>query len=499
MFVLIVFLFPNALLAQAVDTTSIFPLNTGDWVEYVAAGSVYPDTLGGPLSGRSSLVREVLGDTVMGNGMTYQKVCWKYMMQSVYTPQPWYQYIRKDAENKIWGWGENGDSLMYDFSQLRLEYAWQVGKSYGGDYFERRIVDTWVGSYFGKTCTFYMVRMSHYNPTFSIVGFETYAEGFGLVWCNKGALVGCSDTSLYIDSQWGSIIGKRRAGDMLAEIDDPRDFYPLHVGDSWYYEEGETSEDYWRAVSIICDTVFSEGFRYYGTLEKLYWHYPIVHLVSEEYFYQRIDSLGNVYSMRYKNAEWVPQRDFKFSLALGDTFLSTKNAAHPFSLIDILAEKRRAQNPNDTLGTWIEFIEPRTSVRCDRYFSKNWGYIRFDGEGNFGRILGACVNGKTWGDTRYLLSVENAVMPHSYTITISNYPNPFNNATIICVQTPKREYAQVRVYNTLGQEVAALFSGFLEVGNTNISWSPQQLSSGIYVMVLVADSQMRTNKLLYIK
>lgn len=71
------------------------------------------------------------------------------------------------------------------------------------------------------------------------------------------------------------------------------------------------------------------------------------------------------------------------------------------------------------------------------------------------------------------------------------YPNPFNPSTTVSFSTPRASEASVIVYNTLGQQVAELFSGNLSAGTHDVVLDGSQLSSGIYFVQLVADNQVR--------
>jgi hypothetical protein len=498
----LLFPFANVLFAQPVDTTSIFPLNTGDWTEYVAYSKVYFDSFNPPInnSGPLTLVREVLGDTVMSNSLVYKVIRWKYMMNSIHTPQPWYQYLRKDAQNKIWGWGNNNDSLIYDFSQLRVGYSWQVGKTNpDGSYYSKTITSIYQTSLFDRTGYKYEIATWYYHPTPTYIGYEIFVEGFGAIR-TQASFINCNDTTLVLLACWGAIIGKTKHGKMLAGIDNVLDFYPLNVGDSWHYRSNFNSyPDYSLIVSIKCDTVFSDGMHYKGTSKRVIQDYPPAGENTVTYYYQRIDSQGNVYSIRHDGKNWISQRDYRFSLALGDTFLATSAMDNPIYSRDFLTDKWQTTQPQDTFGNRIQFTKLESPVRFERFFSKDWGRVGFGGEGYSESLIGAHVHGKTWGDLRYLLEVESTPSPKAYTISISSYPNPFNNSTVVRIQVNRGGFTQLRVHNISGQLVAALYQGYLERGIHNISWTPQNLSSGIYVISLHTESEKVATKLLYLK
>lgn len=61
-----------------------------------------------------------------------------------------------------------------------------------------------------------------------------------------------------------------------------------------------------------------------------------------------------------------------------------------------------------------------------------------------------------------------------------NYPNPFNPSTTIRYQISEKDVVRLKVFNTLGQEVASLFNGEQEAGAHSATWDAQNVSSGTY-------------------
>lgn len=82
---------------------------------------------------------------------------------------------------------------------------------------------------------------------------------------------------------------------------------------------------------------------------------------------------------------------------------------------------------------------------------------------------------------------------------IQNYPNPFNPSTNISFSLPSSGEVSLKVYNLLGQEVAALVNGRMTSGTHTVTLDASQLSSGMYIYRLQAGSFVQTKKMLLIK
>lgn len=87
-----------------------------------------------------------------------------------------------------------------------------------------------------------------------------------------------------------------------------------------------------------------------------------------------------------------------------------------------------------------------------------------------------------------------------------NYPNPFNPTTSIKYQIPNTSHVTLKVFNTLGQEVATLVDAIEEPGFKSVQFDARlpggqgsRLSSGVYMYRLQAGDCVATRKLLILK
>ncbi len=69
------------------------------------------------------------------------------------------------------------------------------------------------------------------------------------------------------------------------------------------------------------------------------------------------------------------------------------------------------------------------------------------------------------------------------------YPNPFNPQASFQIELPSPQNVHLGVYDLTGRLVDQILSAALPAGRSLISWQPQGLSSGLYVVILKSDTQ----------
>jgi YVTN family beta-propeller protein len=77
---------------------------------------------------------------------------------------------------------------------------------------------------------------------------------------------------------------------------------------------------------------------------------------------------------------------------------------------------------------------------------------------------------------------DYAFLPEA--ISLDAYPNPFNSAANFVCTLNKPGFAEITVYNLIGQKIETLYSGFCDAGEYRITWNARQESSGIYFVRL---------------
>jgi hypothetical protein len=90
-------------------------------------------------------------------------------------------------------------------------------------------------------------------------------------------------------------------------------------------------------------------------------------------------------------------------------------------------------------------------------------------------------------------------IPSTYALR-QNYPNPFNPVTMIAFDLPNDARISLRIYNILGNEVQTLINNQnFTAGSHEISYSPQELPSGVYIYRLDVDGKTFSRKMLLMK
>ncbi|HQF42866.1 MAG TPA: T9SS type A sorting domain-containing protein [Ignavibacteriaceae bacterium] len=89
-------------------------------------------------------------------------------------------------------------------------------------------------------------------------------------------------------------------------------------------------------------------------------------------------------------------------------------------------------------------------------------------------------------------------IPEVYSLS-QNYPNPFNPSTAIRFSIPEQTNVSLKIFNSIGQEVASLVNGELSAGNHEVNFNASKLSSGIYFYRIETPAFTSTKKMILIK
>ncbi|MBZ0199326.1 MAG: T9SS type A sorting domain-containing protein [Ignavibacteriaceae bacterium] len=136
-----------------------------------------------------------------------------------------------------------------------------------------------------------------------------------------------------------------------------------------------------------------------------------------------------------------------------------------------LAFKAGALFPNGSFGVNYEMIAPGTAgIRV--YFRKRAGVVSS-------------------------MSESSSVLSRSE--LFQNYPNPFNPVTEIHYRIKERGFTQLKVYDILGYEIAALVNEEKQQGSYSVSFDGSNLPSGVYFYSLRVNGFVENKKMILLR
>ena len=107
------------------------------------------------------------------------------------------------------------------------------------------------------------------------------------------------------------------------------------------------------------------------------------------------------------------------------------------------------------------------------------------------------------GNNSLTTSVEEIANPDAFELQ-QNYPNPFNPSTSIEYRVSSSGFVNLKVYDLLGREIAALVNENVAPGSYHVQWDGTDsgghvVSSGVYLYRLTAGNRSLTGKMLMMK
>jgi hypothetical protein len=84
-------------------------------------------------------------------------------------------------------------------------------------------------------------------------------------------------------------------------------------------------------------------------------------------------------------------------------------------------------------------------------------------------------------------------------LSVRAYPNPFNPSTIVEFSLPKEAFVTLKVYNSIGAEVAVLVNDLRSAGIHTVRFDAENLAGGVYFLRLQSGGVIETNKMILLK
>jgi hypothetical protein len=120
---------------------------------------------------------------------------------------------------------------------------------------------------------------------------------------------------------------------------------------------------------------------------------------------------------------------------------------------------------------------------------------------DFSDRAGSPVEAKAWLEC----SVNDGVVaPSGFGMSLSGYPNPFNDAATISFSVPTEGLYEIAIFDILGRKVKALFDGYRPAGPGSVVWDGTDaaratVSSGTYFVRLAGDAGSSVKRISLLK
>ena len=167
-------------------------------------------------------------------------------------------------------------------------------------------------------------------------------------------------------------------------------------------------------------------------------------------------------------------------------------------------------NSDDQVVVIANFSSSNRTVNDVPFLSAgNWynvtdpGNDLYTAAGNYGEYSIPSNSAVIYSKNHYELGVDTPSFVPGKFQTLSAYPNPFNPSITIQLELQNiiqtNMDAEVNIYDINGRFIQTLLESSIESGVHRITWRPQNISSGIYIVSLQTEIGIKNQKILYLK
>lgn len=276
-----------------------------------------------------------------------------------------------------------------------------------------------------------------------------------------------------------------------AQVDSSAEsFFPAQIGNIWRYQQGP-----FATQSTLKRDSLVNGYRFLFYDDNDLPDYGI-------------DSILNVTALPNQGAYEAIQ--YKLKAQKGETWISqdttSERTLRTVARVDdiywgiVLGNVTQIKR----IGYYWQSVTDTTDFNFwlhDDYLAAGFGfYLRITDASQTPSIelIGCIIDGKKYG------TVVSAPDNSQYKVLSScklnpAFPDPFNSSTVISYHLSERNFVHLIVFDMLGREIKTLVNEQQQSGFHQIHFTPQNLSSGIYLVRIIAGNFTQTTKIIYQK
>ena len=290
---------------------------------------------------------------------------------------------------------------------------------------------------------------------------------------------------------------------------DTTDFFPMQNGNYWEYAATTIDGPVYLGTTVIGDTLMPNGKAYKILAEKY------INISGSGYtWYFRKDS-NNIYRYtgsdstqcglgEHKYFDFISKDSTIWSIWTNDTINGSIGNArgiertyYDYTYYRFLQKSLETKQFNEVFINSKDTIWGPGDGSYPTRIAKGIGMVwqlRFN-DGEYW-LQGAIINGIKFGTITDVKN-EKIIQPNDF--KIQAYPNPFNNTTTLKLKLPYAGFTEVSLYNILGQRIKTILEEYKPAGKYNINYNADNLSSGVYFVLLKQNRMVSKEKIILLK